>query len=83
MIYEIHIMVKLISWLSTSLFSNPLWASTDSSGLEKQINHRLGEQTFELSNQNTEQIVQEMTCKNDRNSKASDIRQASTPDCGI
>ena len=83
MIYEIHIMVKPISRLSTSLFSNLLWASTDSSGLEKRINHRLGEATFELSNQNTEQIVQEMTYKHDRNSKGSDNNQASTLDWWI
>ena len=83
MIYKIHIMVKPISWVSTSLFSNLLWASTDSSGLEKQINHRLGEPTFELYSQKTEQIVEEITCKHERNSKRSAINQASTPDWWI
>jgi hypothetical protein len=76
-------MASRLSLLLGLLSANFLWASPYLSGLEAQINQRLHQPLFNLSNQQTSEIKQQMIEKHNRIAKETDINQAPNPNCGI
>jgi hypothetical protein len=76
-------MTSRLALLLGLLSTNFLWASPYLSGLEAQINQRLHQPLFDLSNQQTTDIKQQMIEKHNRIVEETNINQAPNPNCGI